>query len=68
MLEKDGFVSIHHNDLQKLAVEIFKGFQAVSPQLMSEIFIFKVKVPYSLMEVPQFETRPIRIGYFGGQF
>ena len=31
LLEKDGSVSIHHRDLRKFAVELFKVFKGLNP-------------------------------------
>ena len=38
LLEKSGTVSIHHRNLQLLAIEIFKTPHDLSPSFMSEIF------------------------------
>ena len=35
---KDGSVSIHHQNLQKLAVEMFKVFEGLSPDIVNELF------------------------------
>ena len=41
LLEKSGSVSIHHRNIQLLAVEIFKSLNNLSPSIMTEIFKFK---------------------------
>ena len=38
LLEKSGTVSIHHRNLQLLAIEIFKTLHDLSPSFLSEIF------------------------------
>ena len=38
LLEKSGSVSIHHNNIQLLAIEIFKSLNNLSPSIMTEIF------------------------------
>ena len=38
LLMKDGSVSIHHQNLQKLAVEMFKVFEGLSPDIVNELF------------------------------
>ena len=38
LLEKSGSVSIHHRNLQFLAIEIYKAINNLSPSLMSELF------------------------------
>ena len=41
ILVKDGSVSIHHQNLQKLAVEIFKVSRGLSPKIVSVLFLKK---------------------------
>ena len=38
LLEKHGSAYIHHQNLQKLAVEIFKVARGLTPQIINEIF------------------------------
>ena len=42
LLEKSGAVTIHHRNLQLLAVETFKAYNNLSPSIMSELFEIKV--------------------------
>ena len=41
LLEKSGSVSIHHRNIQLLAVEIYKSLNNLSPSIMAEIFKLK---------------------------
>ena len=41
LLEKDGSVSLHHQNLQKLAVQMFHVSRDLSPEIMNEIFQFR---------------------------
>ena len=38
LLTKNGFVTIHHRNLQVLAVEMFKVIKGIAPTFMNEIF------------------------------
>ena len=55
LLVKDGSVSIHHQNLQKLAVEMFKVSRALSPEIVNELFQFREQIPYKLRQRSQFQ-------------
>ena len=38
LLKKDGSVTIHHRNIQKLAIEVYKTKHGLSPKTMKEIF------------------------------
>ena len=48
LLVKDGSVSIHHQNLQKLAVEMFKVSRGLSPEILNELFRFREQITYEL--------------------
>ena len=37
-LNKDNFVSIHHNNIHALAIEMYKVVNDMSPDIMNEVF------------------------------
>ena len=39
LLDKDNFVSIHQNNLQKLAIEMFKTYTGLAPQIIIKSFV-----------------------------
>ena len=43
--KRDGSVSIHRRIIRFLAVEMFKVFKDISPQVVKEIFQFRDAVP-----------------------
>ena len=55
LLVKDGSVSIHHQNLQKLAVEMFKVSRGLSPEIVNELFQFRKQIPYELRQRSQFQ-------------
>ena len=48
LLQKDKSVTIHHNNLQYLPIEIYKVKMGISPKTMNEIFRFNKNSVYSL--------------------
>ena len=52
LLVKDGSVSIHHQNLQKLAVEMFKVSRGLSPQIINKLFQFREQIPNELRPMP----------------
>ena len=65
LLVKDSSVSIHHQNLQKLAVEMFKVSRGLSPEIVNELFQFREQIPYELRQRSQFQI-PWVHSVFGG--
>ena len=45
LLEKDGSVSIDHENIRFLATEMFKVFKGISSQITKKIFQFRDAIP-----------------------
>ena len=56
LLEHDGSMTIHHRNIQSLAIEIFKVIKGLSPEIM-KVFILKKNTRYSSKQI--FETRNV---------
>ena len=48
LVVKDGSVSIHHQNLQKLIVEMFKVSTGLNTKIVNELFQFREQIPYEL--------------------
>ena len=55
LLVKDGSVSSHHQNFQKLAVELFKTSEGLSSEIVNELSQFRERIPYELRQRPRFQ-------------
>ena len=56
LLERDGSVSIDHQNIRILTIEMFKVFKWISPKIVNEIFQFRDAVPYQLRKQTDSQT------------
>ena len=66
LLNMDNSVSIHHRNLQKLAIEIFKVKKNLSPSFMNTVFPLSQN-PYNLRTNRTFKTENIRTVNYGSE-
>ena len=64
LLNKDNSVSIHHRNLQVLAMEMFKIHRGFSPENLKETFVSKAS-PYNLRRNDTFEKIQVHLVYHG---
>ena len=58
LLDKNSFVSIYIRNIQRLAFEMFRFHNGLSPPLMNNIFKLRAENPYKLRHVSEI-SRPI---------
>ena len=63
LLENDNSVSIHHRNIQALAVEMYKVTNGLSPEIMNEIFQIREESRYNLRYTSLFTIPPIHSVY-----
>ena len=64
LLQKDQSFSIHHRNLQKLATEMYKAYNDLSPELVKSMFPRRA-IPYSLRKRNPFEPTNTHTVYHG---
>ena len=65
LLAKDGSVSIHHQNLQKFAVEMIDFSRGLSPEIVNELFQFRESISYKLKRRSRFQIPFVHL-VFGG--
>ena len=63
-MEKDNSVTIHQRNLQYLVYEIYKAQHSLSPEIMSEIFVFR-DAQYSLRNNTKLQGRNVKTVSYG---
>ena len=66
LLEIDNSFTIHHRNLQRLAIKMYKVKNNLSPPFMKNIFP-ESENPYNLCAKPEFESYNIRTVYTGSE-
>ena len=65
LLERDKTFSIHHKNIQSLAIEIYKFVNGLSPEIMNSVFNLKENKRYSLRNVFELYSRNPRTVKYG---
>ena len=65
LLHKDNSVSIHHNNIHALAIEMYKVVNDMSPEIMNEVFKQRSNSLYNLRHTSQSFVNPIHSVYNG---
>ena len=65
LLNKGNSVSIHHNNIHVLAIEMYKFTNDMSRDIMNEVFKLRNTPYYNLRHTSHFSTDPIHSVYNG---
>ena len=65
LLNKYNSVSVHIRNIQRLAIEMFRFYNGLSPSLMSNMFKLKAENSYNLRQVSEFSRPMVKRVYHG---
>ena len=65
LLQRDGSVSIHHRNIQSLAIEMFKVKHDMSPEIVNDVFTQRINHPYNFRYMRDFRTPMVHSVYHG---
>ena len=65
LLEKDGFVSIHYRSLRALATEIYRIYNGMATEIVTEIFPLRPQGQYNLRSWSDFTLPIVRTVNYG---
>ena len=65
LFDKDKSVSIHHQNFQKLGIEMFKVLNSENPQIVNEIFRIRDETSYELRQISCFHVPSVNTVFSG---
>ena len=65
LLERDNSVSVHNRNIQCLAIELYKVFNDICPDIMKDVFPLSTSSNYDIRSRRTFTTRSVKTVYYG---
>ena len=67
LLVKDNSVSVHHNNIHAMAIEMYKMVNCISPEIMNKVFKIREETHYHLRHTTQSIVDPIHSVFNGSE-
>ena len=67
LLAKDNSVSVHHNNIHAMAIEMYKVVNGISAEIMNEAFKLREETHHYLRHTTQFLVDPIHSVFNGSE-
>ena len=67
LLIKDNSVSVHHNNIHTLAIEMYKVVNGISPEIMNDVFKVRNETHYHVRHTSQLLIEPIHSVFNGSE-
>ena len=67
ILVKDNSFSVHHNNIHKMAIEMHKVANDITPEIINDVFKLRDETDYLLRHTKQFLVDPVHSFVFGSQ-
>ena len=64
LLETDNSVSVHNRNIQCLAIELYKVFNDICPDIMKDVFPLSASSNYDIRSSRTFTTRSVKTVYY----
>ena len=64
LLERDNSVSVHNRNIQCLAIELYKVFNDICPDIMKDVFPLSTSSSYDIRSSRTFTTRSVKTVYY----
>ena len=65
LLERDNSVSVHKRSIQCLAIELYRTFNDICPDIMKDVFHLNTSSNYNIRNRHTFTTRSVKTVYYG---
>ena len=67
LLKRDNSTSVHNRNIQCLAIELYKAFSGISPDIMQNVFFLSTSSNQDIRNTRTFTTRSVKTMHYGAE-